>query len=243
MPSDTPVSIKQSIRCCLLDIEGTTTDIHFVHQVLFPYATQHLETFIAQHLENPDVQSCLSMVQATIQDEQQRAIAMEETVSVLLGWIGEDRKHTALKQLQGMIWKAGYHQGDYQAHVYPDVPVVLQAWQQQGIETGIYSSGSTEAQKLLFAHTLYGDLTPAISHYFDTRIGHKQETGAYKTISKMLGYSPAEILFFSDVAEELVAAENAGFAVLHVIRDLEQTSETVFKSIQSLNQVILTAGS
>lgn len=237
MNASTSIYVKQSIQYCLLDIEGTTTDIDFVSQVLFPYAAKHMEQFIKENQDSPDVQHCLNATQATVKDESNRDLSDEETVAVLLQWIEDDRKHTALKQLQGMIWKTGYYNADYEAHVYPDVPEVLKEWQSRGLQTGIYSSGSVEAQKLLFLHTSYGDLTSYLSHYFDTRIGHKKDAAAYKTISQKLACPPQQIMFFSDSVEELQAAENVGFNVLHVIRDASKTQETIFKNVNTLDQV------
>ena len=201
------------IRFILLDIEGTTTDIDFVHKVLFPYSAERLAGFVAQYADAPDVQEALQSVQATVQAEENRQLDRAGAVETLLRWIREDRKHTALKQLQGLIWKAGFEQGDYQGHVYPDVPVALENWKREGIGLGIYSSGSVQAQRLLFAHSVSGDLTPYFSHYFDTKVGGKKESQSYRNIAEQLQLVPDCILFLSDVAEELEAATKAGMAV------------------------------
>lgn len=137
---------------------------------------------------------------------------------VLQGWIDEDRKHTALKALQGMIWKAGYENADFHAHVYPDAVERLRAWQAQGLPLYVYSSGSVGAQKLFFAHSEAGDLLPLFSGHFDTEIGGKREAASYTRIAESLGLPPAEILFLSDVVEELDAAREAGMATALIDR-------------------------
>lgn len=206
------------IRFILLDIEGTTTDINFVHQVLFPYSAERLAQFVQTHADDPSVQTCLAEVKATVLNETEQPINDEQAVETLLHWIQTDRKHGALKTLQGLIWKTGFEQGDYQGHVYPDVPEALERWQQQGWGMGIYSSGSVQAQQLLFKYSGYGDLTPYFSHYFDTQVGGKKETQSYQHIAQALQIAPAEILFLSDVPAELDAAKTAGFQVTQLLR-------------------------
>jgi len=206
------------IRYVLMDIEGTTTAIDFVHKTLFPYAARHLARFVTEHGGEPRVAACLAEVKATVRDQEGRAIDDREAVAVLLRWIDEDRKHGALKSLQGMIWRQGYLDGDYVAHVYADVAPALAAWKRRGLILAIYSSGSIEAQKLLFAHTGAGDLTPLISHYFDTTSGPKRERESYLHIARDLAAAPGEILFLSDVAEELDAALAAGMATTQLLR-------------------------
>ncbi len=207
-----------TIRFILLDIEGTTTDIDFVHQVLFPYSTERLVQFVQNNAETCAVQDVLDQVKITVLDETRKAITDAEAVDTLMHWIQTDRKHGALKTLQGMIWKTGFEQGDYQGHVYPEVPAALERWKQQGIGLGIYSSGSVQAQKLLFGHSVFGDLTPYFSHYFDTQVGGKKETQSYQNIAEALHISPAEILFLSDVPAELDAAQQAGFQTTQLLR-------------------------
>jgi enolase-phosphatase E1 len=207
-----------TIRFILLDIEGTTTDIDFVHKVLFPYSAERLAKFVSDNANDCAVQEALDQVKITILEESQKTISDAEAVEMLLHWIQTDRKHGALKTLQGMIWKTGFEQGDYQGHVYPDVPAALERWQRQGIGLGIYSSGSVQAQKLLFGHSVFGDLTPYLSHYFDTQVGGKKEVQSYKNIAEALGISASEILFLSDVPAELDAAQAAGFQTTQLLR-------------------------
>ncbi len=222
-------------RFILMDIEGTTTDLAFVQSVLFPYAANHLPDFIRQNSSQPKVQEALIQVKQTLLTEKQAentanqlqsaptvdSILDEEAITQLLCWIDEDRKHTTLKQLQGMVWRNGYETGAYQGHVYPDVLPTLKTWKADGLELGIYSSGSIEAQKLLFRHSTVGDLTPLFSHYFDTTTGPKREANSYARIAQVLHLPPIDILFLSDIAEELDAAAQAGFQVIQLVRGPE----------------------
>ena len=206
------------INFILMDIEGTTTSISFVHEVLFPYASKHLPTFIPSNASDPKVVSELLAVQATVLEEEGRAISQEEAVQQLLDWIRQDRKHTALKTLQGYLWREGYETKQYQGHIYEDVLPVMQQWEAAGKGMGIYSSGSVEAQKLLFGYSDKGDLTPYLSAYFDTKIGHKREIQSYHNIQSKLAIPATEILFLSDVEQELDAAKAAGFQTVQLLR-------------------------
>ena len=190
----------------LTDIEGTTSSISFVKDVLFPYARDALPAFVREHGNEPGVRQWLDMV-AT----ENGGICQDEMiVETLQGWIDQDRKHTALKALQGMVWEAGYRDGDFAAPLYPDVAPALRAWHAEGHPLAVYSSGSVPAQKLLFANTDAGDLLPLFSGFFDTEVGHKRDTHSYRLIAERLDRSPADILFLSDVVAELDAARDAG---------------------------------
>lgn len=213
------------IRFILLDIEGTTTDIHFVHQVLFPYSAERLPAFVQSHLQTPTVREALDHVKKTVAEEQNQSIDDVGAIETLLRWIEEDRKHTALKQLQGMIWKEGFERMDYQAHLYEDVLRALKTWKRDQIQMGIFSSGSVQAQKLLFSHSINGDITHFFSHYFDTQIGSKKDVAAYQAIAETVGFKPLEILFLSDVEAELDAAHLAGFQTAQVVREGTTPSE------------------
>ena len=202
------------IRVILTDIEGTTSSISFVHEVLFPYAKEQLPAFLRAHAEQPKVRVLLDEV-ASIE---QRTLDTEQALTVLLDWIAQDKKIAPLKALQGMIWEAGYRNRDYFGHLYPDAYEYLQTWHAQGLKLFVFSSGSVFAQKLLFEHTDYGDLTPLFSGYFDTRVGAKQQSESYRQISQQMEFSPSEVLFLSDVAAELDAAAEAGMAVCQLVR-------------------------
>ncbi len=202
----------------LMDIEGTTTSIDFVHKTLFPYASAQLPAFIRLNHHRFEVQAELASVRETAKAELQKEIELEGCIELLLQWIKEDRKHTALKALQGYLWKDGYETGQFKGHVYEDVQPCWERWREKGIRLGIYSSGSVAAQKLLFKYSEKGDLTPYIEAYFDTTTGHKREADSYSKIAAHLQLNPSEILFLSDVKEELEAAQTAGFQVLQALR-------------------------
>lgn len=198
----------------LTDIEGTTSSISFVKDVLFPYARRALPGFVAAHRHDPEVRRWLDVV-AT---EHGSICSDEVIVETLQGWIDQDRKHTALKALQGMIWRAGYQDADFTAHIYPDAAPALRDWHARGLPLYVYSSGSVPAQQLFFGHSDAGDLTPLISDWFDTQMGGKRDADSYRRIAGRMGRNPAEILFLSDVVEELDAAREAGMRTVLVDR-------------------------
>lgn len=191
----------------LTDIEGTTSSISFVKDVLFPYAHAALPGFVRTHAHDPEVRRWLDAVAIEISASTCQDAVIVET---LQGWIDQDRKHTALKALQGMVWEAGYRDRDFTAPLYPDVVPALRRWHAEGHVLAVYSSGSVPAQKLLFAHTDAGDLTPLFSGFFDTEVGGKREAGSYRMIATRLVREPDEIVFLSDVVAELDAARDAG---------------------------------
>ena len=205
------------IRAIVTDIEGTTSSISFVKEVLFPYARDRMEDFICSHLDDMMVRQALDDIDNAVG----RLLNVDEAVAQLIAWIDEDRKITPLKNLQGMIWEAGYQDGDFHGHVYPDAVEGLRRWQAAGIDLYVYSSGSVQAQKLLFGHTEAGDLTPLFSGYFDTRIGAKLQPDSYRRIAEQVGVPAAEILFLSDLVEELDAAREAGMQTLCLAREGE----------------------
>lgn len=199
----------------LLDIEGTTSSISFVHEKLFPYSSERMKDFIKKNKEVPEVQKILSELSA----EQGCGLSLAAAAELFQSWIKEDKKHGLLKQIQGLIWKGGFEEGVLKGHIYPEVAEKLKAWTEAGIKLGIYSSGSVEAQKLLFKYSEAGDLTPLLSSHFDTKVGHKKEVESYQNIIKELGIPAEEILFLSDITEELDAAKKAGLKVTQLFRD------------------------
>ena len=201
-------------RAILTDIEGTTSSISFVKDVLFPYARRALPGFVATHHDDPEVRRWLDVV-AT----EHGSICNDDViVETLQGWIDQDRKHTALKALQGMIWKAGYRDADFTAHIYPDAAPALREWHAAGLPLYVYSSGSVPAQQLFFGHSDAGDLAPLVSDWFDTEIGGKREADSYRRIAERIGLDAAQIVFLSDVVEELDAAREAGLQTVLVDR-------------------------
>ena len=191
----------------LTDIEGTTSSISFVKNVLFPYARAALPGFVAARGNEPVVRQWLDAVATEV-----AASTCDDAVIVetLQGWIDADRKHTALKALQGMIWATGYRNGDYTAHLYPEVAAVLRRWHAAGLPLYVYSSGSVPAQELFFGFSDAGDLNPLFAGNFDTQIGGKREVDSYTRIAQAIGVDAGRIVFLSDVIEELDAARTAG---------------------------------
>ena len=189
----------------LTDIEGTTSSITFVKDVLFPYARERLPAFVVTHADEPEVQHWLH---DAAKEADLISTAQQHVIDLLVSWIDQDRKSTALKALQGMIWKEGYAAKDFRAHIYPEVAKRLRAWQIAGKRLYVYSSGSVPAQKLFFGHTEVGDLTPLFSGYFDTETGPKREAESYRRIATAIGVPAGEILFLSDITEELDAARS-----------------------------------
>ena len=204
------------IRAIVTDIEGTTSSIDFVRDVLFPYARKRLPAYVETHGDTPEVQHWLheAAKEAGIIEA-----SRQEIIEMLLRWIDEDRKSTALKALQGMIWKEGYEAGDYRAHVYPEVPARLRAWRAEGLKLYVYSSGSVPAQKLFFRYSEAGDLGPLFAGYFDTQTGPKRDATSYSAIAEAIDEQPAHILFLSDIVQELDAARAAGLQTGWLVRD------------------------
>ena len=202
-------------RVIVTDIEGTTSSISFVKDVLFPYAYEALPDFLLDHALDPGVKPILDRVAAEADVDSRDLMAI---VGVLRQWITEDRKHGDLKALQGMIWEDGYFAGEFTAPVYADALAALRAWHAEGVPLYVYSSGSVPAQKLLFAHTDDGDVTSLFSGWFDTEVGGKRDASSYATIASSIEVPADEILFLSDIVAELDAAREAGFQTVLVDR-------------------------
>jgi len=222
--------LTADIRAVLLDIEGTTTPIAFVHEVLFAYARSQVKNFLADQLGSAELAADLARLRDehavdTIQNLQPPALVEAprdaEIVSIAeyVGWLSDrDRKSPGLKSLQGKIWKQGYLDGTLKAELFADVAPALERWHRAGLKISIFSSGSALAQKLLFAHTHAGDLTGFISNYFDTTIGSKTEVQSYRQIAAALDLTASEVLFISDIVGELDAASAAGMQTLLCVR-------------------------
>lgn len=209
----------------LLDIEGTTTPIDFVHKVLFPFARERMDEFVAEHLTELGPEAHLLAAEAAkdIESGNYSEGFDEHSANSVSGYlkylIDNDRKSTPLKSIQGMVWKRGYESGQLASLVFSDVPGAFERWHSDGDSINIYSSGSALAQVLLFRHTDHGDLTGFIDNYFDTNIGHKREEHSYRKIAERLDFEPGEILFISDVDAELDAARAAGMETLLSVRE------------------------
>lgn len=206
------------IKAVVTDIEGTTSSLSFVKEVLFPYARKHLPQFVKSEGGRLDVAPLLLAAKQQAGDE---GMDDETLIEQLLRWIDEDQKVTALKALQGLVWEEGYKKNDFFGHVYADAQQQLRSWHEQGVRLYVYSSGSVYAQKLLFGHTEYGDMTPLFTDYFDTHIGAKAEVSSYSKIVEALSLPASDILFLSDIRQEIDAAASAGMKTVWVRRDTQ----------------------
>ncbi len=238
------------VRVLLLDIEGTTTPLDFVHKTLFPHARRRLQDFLLRHRSNPNIRADIEALR-----KQQEADAAENPESppwtddspeaelssaVTYGhWLMDrDSKCSALKSIQGKIWREGYQKGELHGEGYPDVPAAFARWSRQGKGICIFSSGSVLAQKLLFGTTTAGDLTRFIRAYFDTTTGSKADAQSYSRIAATLAFSPQEILFISDVVQELDAARHAGMETALCVRTtLPEETEDKHRLIRSFDEV------
>lgn len=223
------------IKVIVTDIEGTTSSLSFVKDVLFPYARQHLADFVRQHQHEPSVNALLD-------DARQLSAPhadIEQLIAQLIDWIDSDQKITPLKALQGLIWEDGYRQGAFQGHVYADAVECLRNWKAQGYELYIYSSGSVHAQKLLFAHTEYGDLTPLFSGYFDTHIGGKRDAASYQAIVEHIGQPAEAMVFLSDIKEELDAALSAGLHTYWLTREHAPDPQATHRQVAHFSDIAL----
>lgn len=227
--------MASAYRLYLLDVEGTVAPISLVTEQLFPYAHAHFGEFLRDNIDDPAVRQDLMLLAKENQAETDPALPCRlpkvswpvlvteirfqiDAYFYLLWLMDRDSKSTALKSLQGKIWKSGFESGELKGTLFPDVPEAFARWAAQG-KVAIYSSGSVEAQRLLFRYSNFGDLTPLISGYFDTRTGPKAAAASYTAIAEAMQAGPAEAVFFSDVVKELDAAHEAGFATRLVMRE------------------------
>lgn len=213
----------------LLDIEGTTTSIDFVYETLFPYARAAVAGFLREHRGEVGVQQDVELLRAqagvdagegapAITAEAGSEAVVEQAIANVLWQMDRDKKTTGLKSLQGRIWEAGYRAGELAGHLYADVPGAMERWVGQGVEVYIYSSGSVAAQRLLFGHSAFGDLTPMLSGYFDTTVGPKREAESYRRIVERIGHEAGRVVFVTDNLDEARAAAAAGLVVRVSVR-------------------------
>lgn len=248
------MEIYRKFTVVLLDIEGTTTSISFVKDTLFPYARQHVSEYLTAHWDDPETKSIVNnLIQQSLEDDtSDKSVAIDKNttteelklavVRYILWQMDRDLKTTPLKQLQGLIWQEAYVTGQISGHVYEDVLEVLKSWNNSGKNAYIYSSGSVQAQKLLFGHSTYGDLTSLLHGYFDANIGPKISSASYTSICKNIDVPPQDVLFLTDVPKEAYAAKEAGLQVVLVTRpgnaDLSDTDKQTFDVIHSFEQLV-----
>jgi enolase-phosphatase E1 len=222
------------IQAVLCDIEGTTTSLSFAHEVLFPLSYDQMEVFIKQNwnsdLVRPEIQQIKSQIGNADPDQ---------VIKTLRSWIKEDRKEGPLKSIQGKIWKDAFESGKIRGHVYNDVPPGFRKWHDSEIQICIFSSGSIEAQKLLFRYSESGDLSQFISSYFDTTTGPKKESSSYKKIASKLLLPASNILFLSDVQSELDAARTAGMQTTQLLREGVTANFSGHPTVNSFDEIKL----
>lgn len=230
----------------LLDIEGTTTSVEYVFDVLFPFAKVHVDAFLQTHAQEVVVQDDLKLLRLEYEADRTQGISVPEwndnsttgAVPYIHYLIEVDRKSTGLKSLQGKIWEQGYRDGTLRSHIFSDVKPAFERWRNAGKQLFIFSSGSVQAQQLLFQHTEVGDLTGFLSGYFDTQTGAKKETDSYRKIAQTINLLPTRILFISDVTGELKAAQSAGMQTIFSFRPGNNSSDSEgFKVVESFDIV------
>ena len=234
------------IKAILLDIEGTTTPIDFVHKTLFPYAKNKIGEFVAENIEK--IETEISQLKTEYKKDFSDQIygrnfskEKPETIAEYLKFLIEiDRKSTPLKSIQGKIWQAGYESGELESKVFGDVPKAFEKWKAEDKRIAIYSSGSVLAQKLIFKYSNFGDLTGYISDYFDTNVGHKRETESYVKIAYALNHPPKRLAFISDISAELDASKTAGYETFLVIREgnAPVKNQTKHRAIHSFDEIL-----
>ncbi len=225
------------IKAIVIDIEGTTSPISFVKEILFPYSKEKLESFIKENIDRPEIQKIIE----DVKKEAGKDLSVNQTIETLKKWIDEDRKITPLKELQGLIWEEGFKTGKLKAPVYKDAYEKMKQWKQKGYRLYIYSSGSVKAQKLFFSHTEYGNILDLFSGHFDTKIGNKKEPQSYKKIAQEIGLKPEEIIFLSDNPDEIKAAAQAGMKVVRIVRknDAQPIEGFPYKQVDSFEKIDL----
>ncbi|XP_067134982.1 enolase-phosphatase E1 [Centruroides vittatus] len=253
----------ENINVCLLDIEGTTTSISFVKNTLFPYARSAICNYLKQFWGNSELMETIEALKKQVNEDKQKGIkeiveiedlpespseedinaVQKSIVNNIMLQMDYDRKTTALKQLQGQMWRIGYKNGEIKSHVYEDVPSCLESWKKEGKQIYIYSSGSVEAQKLLFQYSNYGNLLQFIDGHFDTNTGQKFDHHSYVKIAEYIGVAPENILFLTDVTKEADAALKAKMQVAILLREgnapLSNEELSRFNCISSFHQLQL----
>jgi len=245
--------VREGISHVLLDIEGTTCPVTYVAEILFPYASANLAPYLKTHQEDASVRALIQELEIFWQqdkDQQARDLfssyrqsgekGVEGILPYLMLLIQSDRKVTPLKDLQGKIWAEGYAKGELMGPIFDDVPPSLRDWQQQGAVLAVYSSGSIDAQQLIYKYSNHGDLRPLFNHWFDTHTGSKHEPRSYTRIAELMGCEPAALLFISDSHSELDAAGKGGLQIVcsNRERNADEASEP-YATIHNFQQISL----
>ena len=222
-------------RLVLLDIEGTVSPLAFVHDVLFPYARREVGDFLMRHQASPEVLCALDQIacDSGAVSDSEGVVANLASDSDRAAWVSRihalmdaDAKQTGLKWLQGLIWDEGYRSGELKSVLFSDAVESIQLWHRSGLRLRIYSSGSIAAQRLFFAYSDRGDWTGCLEGYHDTTTGPKRAVASYRAIAEAAGLPASEILFLSDITEELDAALEAGCQTAWVVRPGNKPGQT-----------------
>ena len=239
-----PIELNADV--VLLDIEGTTSSISFVHEVMFPFARKRVPDFVNSHWESDQLNECVELLAKDLGEDSvttwlngDTASNQKTVIDAVVDMIDNDVKATGLKQLQGIIWKDGFHSGELVAHLYDDTAPSLEKWKALGLDLRIYSSGSIAAQKLFFGHSVAGDLLQLFSAHYDTTTGPKKEAESYRKIVADVGVEANRIVFVSDVPAELDAAAEAGLQTVLSIRPGNAVVEddTKYYSVESFENL------
>lgn len=217
------------VKAILTDIEGTTTSIASVKEGLFTYAKIHVKGYLKAHQHEEAVKN--------IMEEISPGADLNKVVDVALDWMNKDLKMKPLKTLQGMIWKEGYEDGTLKGHLYLDAKTQMEKWKKEGFPLFVFSSGSVQAQRDLFSHSIFGDLSHLFSGNFDTQVGTKTERESYEKIGRAMNRDPREVLFLSDVTAELDAAKAAGFKTVLLCRDTALPQDCPHPAVSDFNQI------
>lgn len=252
--------VPAGVRAILLDVEGTTTPIAFVQETLFPYIRDNVEQYLRAHWEEEECQRDVGLLRQQAQEDSgldgavpiplESGSGDEELERIIRAVVDNvhwqmalDRKTTALKQLQGHMWRAAYATGLVKGEIFEDVVPAIRKWREAGMKVYIYSSGSVEAQKLLFGYSTEGDILELFDGHFDTKIGPKVESESYRRIAASIGCDTNNILFLTDVPREANAAEEADTHVAVVIRPgnagLTDDEKSYYSLISSFTELFL----
>lgn len=225
------------IKAIITDIEGTTSSLYYVKEVMFPYSKKKLRDFLQTYWDKEEIKDIISRLEEKLGQK----VNFELAINTFEEWIDKDLKEPLLKDLQGHIWEEGFLSKELKGHVYEDAYKKLKEWKERGFRLYVYSSGSVKAQKLFFGNTDYGDITWIFDGFFDTSVGGKKEKESYHRIAKTIGFEPKECLFLSDLEEELDAASSAGMKTIRLVReqDTPASKHKVAKDFYQVDELIL----
>lgn len=236
MTEEKSTAVFDKCNVIVVDILGTTTSINFAKETLFPFVNKNVEEILKEKWDDESVKKAVKQLK-----EGEEELNLEGAVKLVKELTDSGSENPGLKTIQGLVYSKGYENGELKAHVFSDVAVAFEQWAKTR-KVAIYSTGSVESQKQLFARSVEGDLSSHISNYFDQSVGPKTETDSYKKIAEELSSKPEELLFLTDNIEEGKAAKKAGFSVSLVSREgnaeLPEESSS-FTVVSSFKEILL----